>query len=61
LSTDLEDLLLLLLRGIDFLTFPTTLLSMVDASVEVKWCAAGNLKKSNGVFNFTFVGIIDRH
>jgi hypothetical protein len=29
--------------------------------VEVKWCAAGNLKKSNGVFNFTFVGIIDRH
>ena len=47
-------------RGIDFINIPTTLLSMVDASVGGKnGVDLGNLKNQIGVFNLPVMVIID--
>jgi 3-dehydroquinate synthase len=47
-------------RGIDFINIPTTLLSMVDASVGGKnGVDLGNLKNQIGVFNLPIMVIID--
>ncbi|MGO4821668.1 MULTISPECIES: 3-dehydroquinate synthase [unclassified Flavobacterium] len=48
-------------RGIDFINVPTTLLSMVDASVGGKnGVDLGNLKNQIGVFNLPIMVIIDK-
>ena len=47
-------------RGIDFINIPTTLLSMVDASVGGKnGIDLGNLKNQIGVFNLPLMVIVD--
>lgn len=47
-------------RGIDFINIPTTLLSMVDASVGGKnGVDLGNLKNQIGVFNLPLMVIVD--
>lgn len=47
-------------RGIDFINIPTTLLSMVDASVGGKTGVdLGNLKNQIGVFNLPLMVLID--
>ena len=47
-------------RGIDFINIPTTLLSMVDASVGGKnGVDLGNLKNQIGIFNLPVMVIID--
>lgn len=47
-------------RGIDFINIPTTLLSMVDASVGGKnGVDLGNLKNQIGVFNLPVMVIVD--
>lgn len=47
-------------RGIDFINIPTTLLSMVDASVGGKnGVDLGNLKNQIGVFNLPIMVLID--
>jgi 3-dehydroquinate synthase len=47
-------------RGVDFINIPTTLLSMVDASVGGKnGVDLGNLKNQIGVFNFPVMVLID--
>lgn len=47
-------------RGIDFINIPTTLLSMVDASVGGKnGVDLGNLKNQIGVFNLPAMVIVD--
>ena len=49
-------------RGIDFVNVPTTLLSMVDASVGGKTGVdLGNLKNQVGVFNEGVMVLIDTH
>lgn len=47
-------------RGVDFINIPTTLLSMVDASVGGKnGVDLGNLKNQIGVFNLPVMVIVD--
>lgn len=47
-------------RGIDFINIPTTLLSMVDASVGGKnGVDLGNLKNQIGVFNLPIMVLVD--
>lgn len=47
-------------RGVDFINIPTTLLSMVDASVGGKnGVDLGNLKNQIGVFNLPIMVLID--
>jgi 3-dehydroquinate synthase len=49
-------------RGVDFIHIPTTLLSMVDASVGGKTGVdLGNLKNQIGVINVPLMVIIDTH
>ncbi|WP_306350049.1 3-dehydroquinate synthase [Flavobacterium sp. '19STA2R22 D10 B1'] len=49
-------------RGIDFINIPTTLLSMVDASVGGKTGVdLGNLKNQIGVINTPLMVLIDTH
>ncbi|MFB0910375.1 MAG: iron-containing alcohol dehydrogenase, partial [Flavobacterium sp.] len=46
-------------RGVDFINIPTTLLSMVDASVGGKnGVDLGNLKNQVGVFNFPVMVLV---